>query len=436
MFKLYTVASPWKKKSSAFAFFICSSFISKMAPKKEAVVEKVLLGRPSNNLKIGVVGLPNVGKSTLFNALTNSGARAENFPFCTIDPEEARVAVPDERFDWLCESFKPSGRVPAYLTVIDIAGLVKGAAEGLGLGNAFLSHIRAVDGIFHVVRAFNDEEVLHVEGDVNPVRDLEIIVEELRLKDSEFLGKQLEMAKKALRGHETDKQLAFEAATMQKVHDWVVVEGRQVRHGTWTAKEVAEVINSMQLLTAKSVVFLVNISEKEFLEKKNRWLAKIKAWIDEKSPGDVMIPFSGALEAKLGPLAQNEHGPIIQEAMEEWKIATPPTPITSVLPKIITTGYSALQLMYFFTAGPGEVRAWTCRKGSKAPQAAGVIHTDFERGFIMAEVMRYDDLKEANGSESAVKAAGKYLQKGREYVVEDGDVIFFKFNVTSSAKKK
>lgn len=407
-----------------------------MPPKKEVAAEKVLLGRPSNNLKIGVVGLPNVGKSTLFNALTNSGARAENFPFCTIDPEEARVAVPDARFDWLCASFKPSGRVPAYLTVIDIAGLVKGAAEGLGLGNAFLSHIKAVDGIFHVVRAFNDEEVLHVEGDVNPIRDLDIIVEELRLKDAEFLGKQLEFAKKALRGQEADKQKQFEVVTMQKVHDWVVVEGRQVRHGDWTAKEVAEVINSLQLLTAKAVVFLVNVSEKEYLEKKNRWLAKIKAWIDEKSPGDVMIPFSGALEGKLGALPQEEHAAIIKDALESNNIPMPVTPITSVLPKIITTGYSALQLMYFFTAGPGEVRAWTCRKGSKSPQAAGVIHTDFERGFIMAEVMRYDDLKEANGSESAVKAAGKYLQKGREYVVEDGDVIFFKFNVTVAPKKK
>ena len=407
-----------------------------MPPKKEAVAEKVLLGRPSNNLKIGVVGLPNVGKSTLFNALTNSGARAENFPFCTIDPEEARVAVPDARFDWLCSSFKPSSRVPAYLTVIDIAGLVKGAAEGLGLGNAFLSHIRAVDGIFHVVRAFNDEEVLHVEGDVNPVRDLDIIIEELRLKDCEFLTKQLEMAKKALRGHESDKQKQFEVATLQRVHDWVVVDGRQVRHGDWNAKEVLEVINPLQLLTAKAVVFLVNVSEKEFLEKKNRWLAKIKAWIDEKSPGDIMIPFSGSLESKLGPLKEEDHVGIIQEALENYKIAVPPVLPTSNLPKIITTGYSALQLMYFFTAGPDEVRAWTCRKGSKAPQAAGVIHTDFERGFIMAEVMRYDDLKEANGSEAAVKAAGKYLQKGREYVVEDGDVIFFKFNVTAPAKKK
>jgi len=406
-------------------------------PPKVKEVEKVLLGRPSNNLKIGIVGLPNVGKSTLFNALTNAGARAENFPFCTIDPEEARVAVPDPRFDWLCEKFKPASKVPAYLTVIDIAGLVKGAAEGLGLGNAFLSHIRAVDGIFHVVRAFSGDEVMHVEGDVNPIRDLEIIFEELRLKDAEFLTKALDAAKKSLRGHENDKQRQFEVATMEKLHDWVVTQGRQVRHGAWTAKEVLEVINSQQLLTAKAAVFLVNVSEKEFLERKNRWLAKVKAWIDEKSAGDVMIPFSGALESKLGVLPTTEHASAIKETLEAQGLAADMSPMpTSTLPKIVTTGYAALQLMYYFTAGPDEVRAWTVRRGSKAPQAAGVIHTDFERGFIMAEVMHYADLKDADGSEVACRAAGKYQQKGREYVVEDGDVILFKFNVSGGGKKK
>ena len=406
-----------------------------MPPKKDdKKEEKVLLGRPSNNLKIGVVGLPNVGKSTLFNALTNAGARAENFPFCTIDPEEARVAVPDARFDWLCESFKPASKVPAYLTVIDIAGLVKGAAEGLGLGNAFLSHIRAVDGIFHVVRAFADEDVTHVEGDINPTRDLDIIFEEMRLKDAEFVTKSLEAAKKALRGHESDKQRQFEVSTLQRLYDWVVDGGKQVRFGDWNAKEVAEVINPLQLLTAKSAVFLVNIGEREFLEKRNRWLPKIKAWIDEHSPGDQMIPFSGAIESRLGPLPPAEHAAVIAESLESFSLPANPA-LTSILPKIIVTGYAALNLMYFFTAGPDEVRAWTVRRGSKAPQAAGVIHTDFERGFIMVEVMHYDDLKEAGGSEAACRAAGKYMQKGREYVVEDGDVIFFKFNVTAPKKK-
>jgi obg-like ATPase 1 len=352
--------------------------------------------------------------------ITNSAARAENFPFCTIDPQESRVAVPDARFDWLCDLYKTI-RVPAYLTVIDIAGLVKGAADGEGLGNAFLSHIQAVDGIYHVVRAFSDEEVIHVEGEVDPVRDLAIIHEELRLKDQQFLERHLEVAKKAMRCHENDKARKLELETIQKIYNWVVEEKREVRHGDWSAAEI-EIINPLQLLTAKTVVFLVNLSEADFIAKKNKWLAKIKAWIDEKSPGDPLIPFSGALETRLV-----EMGPEAKAA-ELAKIGT-----ASSLPKIILAGYNALQLVYYFTAGEKEVRAWTIRRGTKAPGAAGVIHSDFERGFIMAEVMKYDDLKEL-GTENAVKAAGKYRQCGREYVVEDGDIIVFKFNVTNAKK--
>ena len=328
------------------------------------------------------------------------------------------MAVPDARFDWLCEQYKPTSKVPAYLTVIDIAGLVKGASTGQGLGNAFLSHIKAVDGIFHMIRAFGGEEVVHVEGDVDPIRDMEIIKEELRLKDEEFLGKQLEAAKKALRSHETDKQKKFELETVQKLSDWVSQDKQDVRHGDWSAKEIEEVINPLQLLTAKSVVYLVNITEEEFASKRNKWLAKIKAWIDEHSPGDTLIPFSGELESKLGSEA----------SMAEAKAKG------SALPKIIVTGYATLQLQYFFTAGPDEVRAWTIRRGAKAPQAAGVIHTDFERGFIMAEVMRYDDLHSLL-NETAVRGAGKYMQKGKDYTVEDGDVIYFKFNVSAPKKK-
>lgn len=257
---------------------------------------------------------------------------------------------------------------------------------------------------------------MHVEGDVDPIRDIEIIHEELRLKDEEFLGKALEAAKKALRCHESDKAKKFELDTTQKVHDWVAEAKEEVRHGDWSAKEI-EIINPLQLLTAKSVVYLVNISEAEFVSKKNRWLPKIKAWIDAHSPGDVLIPFSGELEARLADMAA-----------EEAK-GTP-----SALPKIIVTGYSSLQLCYYFTAGPDEVRAWTIRRGTKAPQAAGVIHTDFERGFIMAEVMHYEDLHQL-GNEVAVKGAGKYMQKGKDYTVEDGDVVFFKFNVSAPKKK-
>ncbi|KAI8364826.1 GTP-binding protein YchF [Choanephora cucurbitarum] len=398
-----------------------------MPPKKAVKEEKAMLGRPSNNLKIGVVGLPNVGKSTFFNALTNASAAAENYPFCTIDPEESRVAVPDERFDWLCQHYKPAKEIPAFLTVIDIAGLVKGAASGAGLGNAFLSHIKAVDAIFHVVRAFDEADVIHVEGELDPVRDLDIIREELRLKDEEFLAKQANELNTAVKrlghgGNAQDKARKEEAAIVQKVYEYVQ-SGKDVRHGTWTNKEI-EVINGLHLITAKPVIYLANLSEKDFIRKKNKWLPKIKQWIDTNSPGDIMIPYSGSYEYRL-TLSTPEEKEAIQKE----------TGAPSVLPKIIVQGYAALQLIYYFTGGPDEVRAWTIRKNTKAPGAAGVIHSDFERGFIMAEVMKYDALKEL-GSENAVKAAGKYMQKGKEYVVEDGDIIYFKFNVTAPAAKK
>ncbi|RKP09118.1 GTP-binding protein YchF [Thamnocephalis sphaerospora] len=397
-----------------------------MPPKKAVKEEKLMLGRPSNNLKIGVVGLPNVGKSTFFNAITNSAVAAENYPFCTIDPEESRVAVPDARFDWLCEHFKPASKVPAYLTVIDIAGLVKGAAGGAGLGNAFLSHIRAVDGIFHVVRAFSDEDVIHVEGELDPVRDLDIIHEELRLKDIEFLQKHVAnldrtTAHLGANCSVADKAKKEELVVSRKVLEFLEGTGKDVRKGDWSNKEV-EIINTLHLITAKPVIYLVNLSEKDYIRKKNKWLPKIKAWIDENNTGDLLIPFCSTMEHQLSLLPPAER----EERQKEIGC-------TSILPKIIVSGYSALRLGYFFTGGPDEVRAWTIRHGAKAPQAAGVIHTDFERGFIMAEVMKYDDLK-THGSETAVKGAGKYMQKGRDYVVEDGDIIFFKFNVTTKKK--
>jgi len=408
-----------------------------MPPKKHTTEEKPLLGRPGNNLKVGILGLPNVGKSSFFNALTQSMAAAENYPFCTIDPEEARCSVVDPRFDWLCDHYKPASKVPAFLTVIDIAGLVKGAAEGQGLGNAFLSHVRAVDALFHVVRCFDDADVIHVEGDVNPVRDLDIIREELRLKDVEFLKKRVEEAESTCRrighgGNAADKAKKEEFEILKKVYEYVAEEKKDVRKGDWNNKEI-EIINTLYLLTAKPVIVLANLSEKDYARKKNKWLPKIKKWIDETNPGDLLIPFSVQVETNLLQLeTEEEKEAYLKELNEKYPC---PLPCKSVLPKIISAGYNALQLIYFFTGGPDEVRAWTIRKGTKAPQAAGVIHTDFEKGFIMAEVMKYEDLHEL-GSDAAVKAAGKYKQKGKDYVVEDGDIIYFKFNVTTQGKKK
>ncbi|KAF5327250.1 hypothetical protein D9619_004583 [Psilocybe cf. subviscida] len=406
----------------SFSSFSTSSSLfakKKMPPKKAAAAEKkTLLGRPSNNLKIGIVGLPNVGKSSFFNVLSETDlGKAANFPYATINPEEARIPVPDTRFEWLCDVYKPASRVPAFLTCIDIAGLTAGASTGAGLGNAFLSHVRSVDGIFQVVRAFDDAEVIHVEGDVNPLRDMEIIQTELRLKDIEWVEKHLDGLKKTGRNLNStslaDKAKKEEIITVEKILKTLTVDGKDVRKADWTNKEI-DVVNNLTLLTAKPITYLVNLSEKDFIRKKNKWLAKIKGWIDENNPGDPLIPFSVALEERLALLSTEE------KKEEETKIGA-----TSNLPKITQAGYQSLDLIRYFTCGPDEVRAWTIRKGTKAPQAAGVIHSDFENKFVCGEIMSYDDLKEY-GSESSVKAAGKLRQQGKPYEMIDGDIAYWK----------
>lgn len=398
-----------------------------MPPKKNTAPEpKPLIGRVGTNLKVGIVGLPNVGKSTFFNILTKSAAPAENFPFCTIDPNESRVAVPDDRFDYLCDFYKPASKVPAYLNIVDIAGLVKGAHEGQGLGNAFLSHIRSVDAIFHLCRSFESEEVTHVEGDVNPVRDIEIINEELRLKDQEYLLATIKKTEQSLRG---DKAMKAEFDILNKIKTHLVDEQKHIRFGDWNVYDI-EVLNKHLFITSKPVIYLVNMAEKDYLRKKNKWLPKLKEWIDANDTGAIMIPFSGAFEGRIADMDNEAKLAIFDEHK-----------VTSALEKIIVQGYKALQLMYFFTAGHDEVKAWTIQKGTKAPQAAGRIHSDFEKGFIMAEVFKFADLKEEQ-SEAAVKAAGKYRQQGKAYIVEDGDIILFKFNAGAGltagkdAKKK
>ncbi|RAL00348.1 GTP-binding protein YchF [Aspergillus ibericus CBS 121593] len=388
-----------------------------MPPKKAVVQEKVLLGRPGNNLKSGIVGLANVGKSTLFQAITKSTlGNPANFPYATIDPEEARVIVPDDRFDWLCEHYKPKSQVPANLTVYDIAGLTRGASTGAGLGNAFLSHIRAVDAIFQVVRCFDDAEIIHVEGDVDPVRDLTIISEELRIKDIEFVEKALEsLQKQTKRGGQSleMKKLREEEATVAKVLEWLQ-DGKDVRKGDWAPKEV-ETINPLMLLTAKPVVYLVNLSEKDYIRQKNKYLPKVFEWIKTNSTGDPLIPISVSFEERLTRFEDEA------AALEECKSLS----TKSALPKVITTMRQVLNLASFFTTGTDEVRQWTIRKGVKAPGAAGVIHTDFEKTFIQAIVYNYATLREY-GDEGAVKAAGKVMTKGKDYVVEDGDVLLIK----------
>lgn len=387
-----------------------------MPPKKQVVEEKVPLGRPGNNLKSGIVGLANVGKSTLFQAITKcSLGNPANFPYATIDPEEARVIVPDDRFDWLVEKYKPKSVVPANLTVYDIAGLTRGSSTGAGLGNAFLSHIRAVDAIFQVVRCFDDAEIIHIEGDVNPTRDLDIISEELRLKDIEFVEKALENQKKKTRmgGQSLElKKARQEQETIEKILAWLK-DGKDVRKGTWGPKEI-EVINPLMLLTAKPVVYLVNLSERDFVRKKNKHLPKIAEWVNEHAKGDPIIPLSISYESRLSLMED-------AEAKEEQKTVG----ADSALPKCILQMRKALRLGSFFTVGPDEVRQWTIRTGSKAPQAAGVIHTDFEKTFIQALVFNYSTLLEL-GNESEVKSKGKVMTKGKDYVVEDGDILHIK----------
>ncbi|KAF7854165.1 hypothetical protein EAF04_010462 [Stromatinia cepivora] len=389
-----------------------------MPPKKVVEEKKVLLGRPGNNLKSGIVGLANVGKSTLFQAITKcSLGNPANFPFATIDPEESRVIVPDERYDWLCEKYNPKSRVPAHLTIYDIAGLTRGASKGEGLGNAFLSHIRAVDAIFQVVRCFDDAEIIHIEGDVDPVRDLTIISDELRIKDIEFVEKALEAQKKLTRrgGQSLEmKKLKEEEATIEKVLA-MLNDGKDVRKGNWSPKEI-ECINPLFLLTAKPVVYLINLSEKDYIRKKNKHLAKVMEWIKENAAGDPIMPISICLEERLTQFATEA------EAKEELKNLG----VESALPKIITAMRKVLDLGSFFTTGTDEVRQWTIRNGTKAPQAAGVIHGDFEKTFIQAIVYNFSVLKEFNGDEAEIKAKGKVMTKGKDYVVEDGDILLIK----------
>lgn len=363
------------------------------------------------SLKCGIVGLPNVGKSTLFNALSDAGAEAANFPFCTIDPNVGIVPVPDERLDHLYELVGSKQKIPASVEFVDIAGLVKGASEGKGKGNAFLSHIREVDLIVHVVRCFDDENVIHVEGDVDPKRDIRIIEDELILKDLESVEKKVENLKRDAKSG--DKKIIQQLDVVKRLKEHLEV-GNAAR--TFEAdKEERKAFRELFLLSDKPVLFACNVSEDD-LDTGNKWVEEVREVAAEFD--DEVVTFCAKIEEEIAELEDDEKQAFLEELGVE----------SAGLDRLIKAAYRELGLITYFTAGPKETRAWTVPKGSKAPQAAGVIHTDFERGFIRAETVSYE-IYARLGSEKAIKDAGKMRQEGKDYVVRDGDVMLFRFNV-------
>ena len=364
-------------------------------------------------MKLGMVGLPNVGKSTLFNAITNAGAQSANYPFCTIEPNIGTVAVPDKRLDKLAEMYEPEKFTPAVIEFVDIAGLVKGASKGEGLGNKFLSNIREVDAIIHVVRCFESTEIIHVDGSIGPARDIETINLELVFSDIDILDRRIDKATKAAKG---DKKYLAEVELLNRVKAHLE-EGKSARSMEFTEEEL-EIMSDIPLLSNKPIIYVANMCEDDFHNNidDNKFYKEVLAIAEEEH--SEVVPICARLEEELADMDKEDKLMFLSDLGLEQ----------SGLDRLIQASYSLLGLISYLTAGKPEVRAWTIKKGTKAPQAAGKIHSDFERGFIRAEVVAFDDLM-ANGSMTACKEKGLVRSEGKEYVMKDGDIVLFRFNV-------